>query len=258
MKHITVKRVTLLTVAVAAILFMTACTGDLSTSIWAAAPLEQVEGAIGLPDGVYSGVGTGGFGGDIYVDVTIANNAITDITVTAHTESQMFADSVFGRVIPEIMARQATGLDVIAGATYTFIALINAVEDALVSGGADLAALREGPAVGAAVAGAGAPGAVGGPSELGPFMPGTFEGIGTGGYYGDIHVAVTFDETRITAIEVTYHIETPMFANMAFSTLIPRVLQAQTYEVDIVASATYTSDAFLNAIMDAVDQATGQ
>ena len=237
--------------AAALILTLTACTGDLSTSIWAAAPLEQVEGAIDLPDGVFSGVGTGGFGGNIYLDVTITGNSITDITVTAHNESQLFADQVFGRLKPEIMARQTTGIDVISGATETFKAFIGAVEDALVSGGADLAALREGPPA----AGAAAPGQAGGVSALGPFIPGTFEGIGAGGYNGDIHVAVTFDASSITGLEVTYHNETPMFANMAFNTLIPRVLQAQTYEVDTVSGATYTSDAFLNAIMDAVDQA---
>jgi len=250
------KRLKLLTLALAAAIVLAACTGDLSTSIWAAAPLEQVEGAIDLPDGVFSGIGTGGFGGDIYVDVVIEGNAIVDITVTAHNESPMFAGPVFNQVIPTIMARQSTGLDVIAGATETFNALIAAVEDALVSGGADLASLREGPA-GAAPgtqAGVGAPAAV---ALGGPFTPGTFEGIGGGGYYGDIHVAVTFDETRIIAIEVTYSNETPMFANMAFGTLIPLMLQVQTYDVDIVAGATYTSDAFINAVIDAVDQAMG-
>ena len=252
MKRFTKKRFTLIAFVFAAALAMTACTGDLSTSIWAAPPLVQVEGAIGLPDGVYSGVGTGGFGGNIYVDVTVGGNAITDITVTAHNESQLFADQVFSRLIPEIMARQSTGVDTIAGATETFNALVAAVEDALVTGGADLASLREGPPVAAPAGGQ----AAGGASELGPFMPGTFEGIGIGGYYGDIHVAVTFDASRILALEVTHSDDTPMFANMAFSALIPRVLQAQTYDVDIVSGATYTSDAFLNAIMDAVDQAT--
>jgi len=247
-----VKHFSLIACGAAAILVMAACTGNLDTSIWAAAPWEQLEGAIDLPDGVYSGVGTGGYGGNIYVDVSIAGNSITDITVTAHSESQLFATSVFGRLIPEIVARQSTGLDVIAGATYTFNALIAAVEDALVSGGADLAGLREGPP-----AAAGAAGGEGGESELAPFIPGTFEGIGTGGYYGDIHVLVTFDTSRILSLEVTHSDDTPLFADLAFSTLIPRVLQAQTYVVDIVAGATYTSDAFLNAVMDAVDQATG-
>ena len=247
------KRFNIAALALAAALVLAACTGDLSTSIWAAAPLEQAEGAIGLPDGVFSGVGTGGFGGDIYVDVTIQDNSIAAITVTAHSESPLFAGPVFNQVIPEIMARQSTGVDVIAGATETFKALVAAIEDALVSGGADLAALREGPAPAAI-----GPAADGAPAALGgPFTPGTFEGIGTGGYYGDIHVDVTFDETRILAIEVTYSSETPLFANMVFGTLIPLILQVQTYDVDIVAGATYTSDAFLNAIMDAVDQSMG-
>ena len=104
----------------------------------------------------------------------------------------------------------------------------------------------------------GAPAAVARVGNLGPFTPGTFEGIGAGGYHGDIHVAVTFDEADIIALEVTYCNETPAFAAMTYDTLIPRVLQAQTYQVDIVVGATATSVGFLGAIQDAVRQAAGQ
>ena len=244
---------TLKLIAICAItMTFAACTGDLSTSIWAAAPLKQMEGAIGLPDGIYSGVGSGGFGGDIYVDVTIEADAISDITVTGHNESLLFANQVFNLLIPTIMARQATGIDIIAGATYTSVALIAAIEDALVSGGAVLADLRAGPGIPALAAAEGAQAAA--PAGFGPFTPGTFEGVGRG-YYGDIHLAVTFDETSIITIEVTQSEDTPLFAGMAFNTLIPRVLLAQTLEVDIVAGATYSSDGFIYALIDAVNQA---
>jgi uncharacterized protein with FMN-binding domain len=42
---------------------------------------------------------------------------------------------------------------------------------------------------------------------------------------------------------------------MAFGSLISNVLQAQTYDVDIVTGATYTSYGFLDAVHDAVEQA---
>jgi fumarate reductase flavoprotein subunit len=82
-------------------------------------------------------------------------------------------------------------------------------------------------------------------------------GVGPGGYYGhDIIVAVTFSATRITAVEVTAHQETPAFATPTFNTIIPNVIQAQSYHVDIFSGATATSHALLAAIQDAVRQAT--
>ena len=97
------KNFKLLALCIAVVMAMAACRGDLSTSIWAARAgtgAVQAVGQIDLPDGVYSGVGTGGFGGDLYVDVTIRGNAITEITVTAHSETPAFAASVFSALIP--------------------------------------------------------------------------------------------------------------------------------------------------------------
>jgi uncharacterized protein with FMN-binding domain len=107
---------------------------------------------------------------------------------------------------------------------------------------------------GVAVA-AGATIIIGDAGNLGPFTPGTFEGTGPVGHYDVVRVAVTFDETRMIALEVTYSIETPVFAAPAFGTLIPRVLLAQTYAVDTFSGATETSVAFLGAVQDAVQQA---
>jgi fumarate reductase flavoprotein subunit len=151
----------------------------------------------------------------------------------------MFADPVFNQVIPTIMARQTTGLDVIAGATYTFVALINAVEDALVSGGADLAALREGPATAL-------------PARS--FVAGTYHTAAMG-YYGPIAVAVVFSANRIESITVTAHEDTPMFANMAFNAMIPAMIAAQDFDVDLVAGATTTAFALTEAVYFAIERA---
>ena len=86
--------------------------------------------------------------------------------------------------------------------------------------------------------------------------PGVFNGIGTGGFYGEVHVALTVDAAgSISNLEITYHGETPEFADHAFSTLIPGVLSAQSGNLDVVAGATRTSTAFLSAVADALNQA---
>jgi len=235
------------------------CSGNLSTSIWAPRPGSNLQaiGEIGLPDGVFSGVGSGGFHGDVFVDVTVEDNSIVDITVTDHAETPEIGGTAFGHIIRRMMQRQSTGIDAIAGATKTSQALINAVEDALVSGGAELAVLRAGGAMPSAVTVAPTKTYTLGsePSPHGPFTPGTYEGFGLGGYIGAITLAVTFSESHITAIEITHSDETPIFANPAFEVLLPGVLLAQTYEIDTFTGATYASRTFLAAVQDTVEQA---
>ena len=255
------KRLKIGSLVLALVITLTACRGGLHTSIWAPRALVQAVGAINLPDGVYPGSGPG-FAGDVHVEVTIEGNAIVEIVVTGHSDTAAFANSVFSSLIPEIKARQVTSVDAISGATHTAEGFIDAVEDALVSGGADLASIRRGAATAAAVSSTPASiikGELTGNVDVGefaPFTPGTYEGFGTGGYSGNVIVAVTFDESRITALEVIHSDETPLFGEPAFTALIPRVLQAQTYEVDVLTGATYSSEAFLDAIADAVDQAS--
>lgn len=85
------------------------------------------------------------------------------------------------------------------------------------------------------------------------FLPGQFDGIGTGGFYGNIHVRLTIDDDgQIADIEITYSNETDSFADRAFNELIPAVLAAQSPNVDVTSGATLTSRAFLNAVLDAL------
>jgi fumarate reductase flavoprotein subunit len=236
------KQFKFLILIVAILITMAACRGDLSTSIWAPRPglgPVQAIGQIDLPDGVYAGIGTEGFGGDVHVEVTITNNAIVAVAVTEHNETPAFANSAFSHVIGDMILTQSTGVDTVSGATKTSGAFIRAVEDALVSNGADLAAVRAG-------------------RPLLSFVPGTFGGVGTGGFGGDVYADVTFSENAILAITVTAHNETPAFANSVFNQLIPMILSHQTARVDVVAGASETSGAFLAAVQDAIRQAVEQ
>ena len=141
----------LLAVSVAALL-LAGCGGGLGNSIWApdeveAPEFEEVEGSLGLTPGVHAGVGTGGFGGDIYLEVTVGEDGgIEYIEVTSHSETASFLNMALPHVTMNVIGTQSTDIDTFTGATETFNALIDGIEDALVSGaGADLAALRAGP-----------------------------------------------------------------------------------------------------------------
>jgi len=206
-------------VALAALATLAACREGLGGSIWAVRFPDRVEGAINLPDGVFPGVGAGGFGGSVYVDVTIEGNAIVGIDVTAHGETPAFAASVFDHLIPMILAVQSADVDAVAGATETSRAFIAAVADAI-----------------------GLP-------------DGVFPGIGAGGFGGDIFVNVAIEGNEIVGIEVTAHNETPAFAASVFSHLAPTIIAVQSVNVDIVAGATDTSSGFIAAVSDALMRA---
>lgn len=81
-------------------------------------------------DGTYTGSAQG-FGGAITVQVTLANDEITDIQVTgAPGEDSAYLSQAEG-VISSIISAQSTDVDTVSGATFSSTGIINAVVDAL-------------------------------------------------------------------------------------------------------------------------------
>lgn len=77
------------------------------------------------------------------------------------------------------------------------------------------------------------------------------------GKNGDITVEVVFDESSIVSVKVLEHNETAGISDPAIERIPEEVVEKQTLAVDTVSGATYTSDAILSAIEDAVTQAGG-
>jgi uncharacterized protein with FMN-binding domain len=95
-------------------------------------------GSVDLKDGTYTGVANG-YGPNLTVSVTVANNVITDVQVVSHNEVGQKHYGVAIEAIPAaIVAQQTPVVDSISGATYTsngvMQAVINALEPAVVSG----------------------------------------------------------------------------------------------------------------------------
>ena len=81
-------------------------------------------------DGTQTGSAQG-FGGAITVQVTLANDEITDIQVTsAPGEDSAYLSQGEG-VISSIISAQSTDVDTVSGATFSSTGIINAVVDAL-------------------------------------------------------------------------------------------------------------------------------
>ncbi|MCK8816091.1 FMN-binding protein [Natroniella sulfidigena] len=83
-----------------------------------------------VADGTYDGVGEGN-GGDVELEVTVADGEITDIAIGDHDETEGIADPAFDEVPAAIIDAQSTDVDAASGATYSSEAIMEAVADAL-------------------------------------------------------------------------------------------------------------------------------
>lgn len=92
--------------------------------------------------GTYTGTGTGR-NGDITVEVTFSDTAITKIEVTDQQETAGIADAALTELPQTIVDTQSLGVAAVAGATYTSNGILEAVADAVTKAGGDAAKLKE-------------------------------------------------------------------------------------------------------------------
>ena len=96
-----------------------------------------------------------------------------------------------------------------------------------------------------------------GPKEsTASYTAGTYTATAKGNN-GDVTLEVTFDESAIKSIEIKEHGETPGISDAPIAKIPELIIANQSLKVDVVAGATNTSNAILNAVADAVNQAGG-
>ena len=81
-------------------------------------------------DGTYTGTGQGMMG-EMRVEVTIANGAMTKIVLKEHSETSGKYQKAEKTVIESILQQETTDVDAVSGATETSDGIKQAVEDAL-------------------------------------------------------------------------------------------------------------------------------
>ncbi len=94
----------------------------------------------GYQDGTYTGSATG-MGGAVRVSVTVKDGAITAVEVLEHKETPGISDPALEKLPAAIVSAQSTDLDVVAGATLTSKAILEAVAKALSGQGEQTAAV---------------------------------------------------------------------------------------------------------------------
>ena len=158
----------------------------------------------------------------------------------------------------QVNDRQSTqGIDIVTGATMSASAIVWGVEQAMIAQGANPAnitpitypptQLQRHPAA----------------NPTDPFfLPGIYTVI-VGGWGGPMEVQVTLDRTNIRRINVIEHNETEAFWDMVWGAAADHVMRDRIFyagaanidSVDVVTGATASSNALINAVRAAIDQA---
>ncbi len=191
----------------------------------APAPAEAVYKA-----GIYSATAKG-FGGDVTVTINVDANKITHVSIIGASETQSIAGRALSSLPESIVSKQSAEVDVVSGATITSRAVIEAAKAAI-----DKAKGVE--VKSAAIS----------------FKPGTYNGKGVG-YNGQVELAVTFSDKKITNIELVSHRETDRVGTPAFDILFGDIKEYTSTGIDVVSGATLTSKAIIAAVEDAAKQA---
>lgn len=88
------------------------------------------------------------------------------------------------------------------------------------------------------------------------YEPGTYTGTATGNN-GPLSVTVTFSEDSILSVELGEHSETYYMIPTPAAVIPAEIVENQSLAVDLVAGATMSSRAIVNAVADAAEQAGG-
>ncbi|WP_313132580.1 flavocytochrome c [Anaerocolumna sp.] len=98
----------------------------------------------GYTPGEYEGVSSG-YGGEMKVKVTVDETSITKIDIISHADTPGVSTNAFDQIPPAIIEQQSLAIDVVSGATFSSLGILNAVQDGLKKAGADIEALKKAP-----------------------------------------------------------------------------------------------------------------
>ena len=94
-------------------------------------------------------------------------------------------------------------------------------------------------------------------AEPGSWRDGTYTAQADG-YNGSFSVSVAISDGHISAIDAGGHNETPDRGGVAIETMIPSMIDGQTYDVVATSGATITGDALRDAVARCLEEASAQ
>ena len=200
------------------------------------ADLDSVE------DGVYSG-SADGYSGPISVEVTVEGGEITDVKVLSHSDSPGISDPAIEEVPAAMVAGNTTEVEVVSGATFTSTGIINAANIALTG---EAGEASEAPVVDEGEEDEDIE------ASDNVFFDGTYTET-VEGHNGPMTVEVVVEGNVITSVVVLEHEETDGLADPALEDVPAAIIARNGTDVDVVSSATVTSEAVIKAVEKALE-----
>jgi len=183
-------------------------------------------------DGTHTGTAEGAHG-PVEVEVTVVDSEITDVTVLNHNETEDIADPAIEEVTQAIVDNNSTDVDVTSGATVTSNAIMAAVDDAVA--GTDNEDSEE-----EAIATS--------------YEDGTYQGTADG-HNDPIELEVTVENGEISDVTIIEHSETEDIADPAIEEVPQAIVDNNATDVDVASGATVTSEAIMEAVELALENA---
>lgn len=181
--------------------------------------------------GTYKGNAMG-FGGDVVATITVDESKITEVFLEGNSETENVGKAALSTLAEQVKKVQSADIDGVAGATVTTGAVKEAVKMALAKAK--------------------------GESTSSALVDGTYTATKNGFQEGYETVSVTVKDNKITDVSIVESTDFPITLVTAPLNEIPKaILENQTYNVDAVVGATFTSNAIKNAVKDCLDQAGG-
>ena len=204
-----------------------ALTGESAAETVQAGPIE-------VEDGEYEGTGTG-YGGDIKVRVTVESGKIAAVDILEAKEETASFFVKARKVISSVVENSTWEVDTVSGATYSSKGILQAVQNALTGGSTAKSEVK----------------------NQGSLKKADGRYIGTAeGYGGEIKVRVTVQDGNIVGVDILEaEKETESYFNKARKVL-DDVKTANSWKVDTVTGATYSSKGILKAIQNAIEGAS--
>lgn len=191
----------------------------------------QMQAVTGYKDGTYTGTAAG-FGGDLTVEVTVKDTKVTKVEVKDNSEDEEYLKKA-SALLDKIVENQGTdGLDVVSGATFSSNGILDAFNDAMKN-------VESAEATDSATASK-------------EYKDGTYTGTAAG-FGGDLTVAVTVKDKKISKVEVKDNSEDEEYLKKA-SALLDTIVENQgTDGLDVVSGATFSSNGILDAFNNAME-----
>ena len=194
-----------------------------------------------------------GFAGEVVATVTVGASGVESVELAGAAETPDFGGAALEKLAPAFVESNSSKVDVVAGATISSNAAIEAVQQALdqAAGKIDISEREAAPETEAETKAEKKDSPAGG-----NYKPGTYEGSAQG-FGGEIKAKVVIGEGGIESVELTGDGETPGLGADALEKLAPAFAEAGSADVDIVAGSTVSSEAAIKAVQAALDQAAG-